>query len=39
MCGIIGVFSREGAFSILKEGLGIIRERGRDGYGSSLRRG
>src|SRR3989338_5772444 len=34
MCGIIGVFNRENAFSIVKSGLGIIKERGRDGCGS-----
>lgn len=33
MCGIIGAFDRENAFQIVREGLGIIKERGRDGCG------
>ncbi|HIH05284.1 TPA: diphthine--ammonia ligase [Candidatus Woesearchaeota archaeon] len=33
MCGIIGAFNRENASQIVREGLAIIRERGRDGYG------
>jgi len=33
MCGIIGVFNQENAFSLVKSGLGIIKERGRDGCG------
>jgi asparagine synthase (glutamine-hydrolysing) len=33
MCGIIGAFNRENAFSVVKSGLETIKERGRDGCG------
>jgi diphthine-ammonia ligase len=33
MCGIIGVFNQENAFSLVKSGLNVIKERGRDGCG------
>lgn len=33
MCGIIGIFGKENAYELVKNGLTIMKERGRDGYG------
>ncbi|MBD3203596.1 diphthine--ammonia ligase [Candidatus Woesearchaeota archaeon] len=33
MCGIIGSFNRKDSFEIIKTGLNIIKDRGRDGVG------
>lgn len=33
MCGIIGVFRKEQPLRLAKEGLRVLRKRGRDGYG------
>ena len=33
MCGIIGVFGKKDAYQVVINGLEIMKERGRDGYG------
>lgn len=33
MCGIIGVFGKKDAYDVVINGLEIMKERGRDGYG------
>ncbi len=36
MCGIIGVFNEDNAVESVLEGLEVVRERGRDGYGIAV---
>jgi diphthine-ammonia ligase len=36
MCGIIGIFGRADATDSVKKGLGLMENRGRDGYGIAI---